>query len=405
MTIVLVPLEVQPGETRVAAVPDTIRRMVKAGLTVRVETGAGVAAQIDDAEFESAGAELVDRDESWAEADLVLKVQPPTMDEVAKLKRGATLVSFAWPAGNEDVVRALMEAGVATLAMDLVPRISRAQSMDALSSQATVAGYKAVLLAASHMPVMCPLLMTAAGTIPPAKMVVFGAGVAGLQAIAMGRRLGCVVEATDVRLAAKEQVESLGARFIEVPGAEDLEDEGGYAKEASEEFLARQREEVSKRVAEADCVITTALIPGRPAPRLISEDLVRAMRRGAVIVDLAAEAGGNCELTECGQVVERHGVTIVGQPNLPASVPRHASELYSKNILSLIKLGLAKGEESGFAINLKDEVHTGCLLTWEGKVMHPRTAEGMGLPVGTVETGEPVSADSNSSSSSEGDVS
>jgi NAD(P) transhydrogenase subunit alpha len=262
--------------------------------------------------------------------------------------------------------------------MDLVPRITRAQSMDALSSQATVAGYKAVLIGASEMPVLCPLLMTAAGTVPPAKAVVFGAGVAGLQAIATAKRLGCKVEATDVRLAAKEQVESLGAKFIDVPGMEDLEDERGYAREAGEDFLRRQREEVAKRVAEADLVITTAQIPGRTAPRLISEEMLRSMHAGAVVVDLAVESGGNCAHSQPGVVVVFEGVKIVGAANLPASVPRHASELYARNVLNLVALFVSKeqGSQGQLLTAFSDEVVAGCLLTKGGEVVHERFKAG-----------------------------
>jgi NAD(P) transhydrogenase subunit alpha len=257
--------------------------------------------------------------------------------------------------------------------MDLVPRISRAQPMDALSSQATVAGYKAVILGAAHLSKMCPLLMTAAGTVPPARCVVFGAGVAGLQAIATARRLGCVVEATDVRRATQEQVESLGARFIDVPGGEDLEGQGGYAREASPEYLARQREEVAKRVAEADLVVTTAQVPGRAAPRLVSEAMVRSMRPGSVVVDLAVESGGNCELSVPGEIVVRHGVTIVGLANLPATVPQNASELYARNVLSLVRLFV--DEQGEMSTEFGDEVLAGCLLTHRGEVRNGPTGE------------------------------
>jgi len=370
MTTVFAPKESRPGETRLAVVPETVKRLVKAGVEVLVERGAGQSAKISDAELEAAGAKLAGG-EAWGSADLVLKVQPPTDEELGGLREGAILVSFMWPATDLPRVEKLRDQGVTALAMDLIARITRAQSMDALSSQATIAGYKAVLLGASHLPKLCPLMMTAAGTLPPARVVVFGAGVAGLQAIATARRLGCVVEATDVRLAAKEQVESLGARFIDVPGAEDLEGEGGYAKEASPEFLARQREEVNKRVAEADLVITTALIPGRPAPVLIDAATVRTMKTGAVIVDLAVEAGGNCELSVRGEVVEREGVTLVGLENLPASVPLHASELYAKNVLALVRPMFGEGGE--LAPDFEDEVLAGCTLTREREIHHEPT--------------------------------
>jgi NAD(P) transhydrogenase subunit alpha len=362
MVTAFVPKEVRPGETRVAATPETVRRLTQSGVSVEVERGAGAGAWIPDASFEAAGAKLAGAD-AWPRAELVLKVQPPTEEEVARLREGAVLVSFLLPGTNERILAALRGRGVHALAMDQIPRITRAQSMDALSSQATIAGYKAVVLGAAHLAKLCPLLMTAAGTIAPARAVVFGAGVAGLQAIATARRLGCLVEATDIRRAAKEQVESLGARFIDVPGAEDMETAGGYAKEVGEDFLRRQREEVAKRVAEADLVITTALVPGRPAPKLVSEAMVRSMRPGSVIVDLAVESGGNCELTSPGEVVVRHGVTLVGISNLPATVPLHASELYAKNVLNLVKLFVDK--EGRMATDFEDEILAGCLVTRE----------------------------------------
>ena len=372
MVRVFVPKESRPGETRVAATPETVKRLVQAKLEVWVERGAGEGARIPDAALEAAGARIGEAAE-WSRAELVLKVAPPTEEEAGRLAEGAVLVGFGLPSANLPVVARLAERRVSHLAMDLVPRITRAQSMDALSSQATVAGYKAVLLGASHLAKMCPLLMTAAGTIPPARAVVFGAGVAGLQAIATAKRLGCVVEATDVRMAAKEQVESLGARFIEVPGAADMETAGGYAKEASEDFLRRQREEVAKRVAEADLVITTAQVPGRAAPRLVTEAMVRSMKPGSVVVDLAVESGGNCELSRLGEVVQAHGVSIVGVPNLPATVPQHASELYARNVLNLVKLFVDK--EGAMAREFTDEVLAGCLLTHAGEVRHGPTAE------------------------------
>ncbi len=389
MATVFIPRESRPGETRVAVSPETVKRFVKKGLTVRVQAGAGVRAGFPDASFEAAGAAIapLGAGDGWEAAELVLKVQPPTTDELAGLKARTILVSYAQASLHQDEVRGLRAGDVTTLAMELVPRITRAQSMDALSSQATVAGYKAVLLGATHLPKMCPLLMTAAGTVPPAKVVVFGAGVAGLMAIATARRLGCVVEATDVRLAAKEQVESLGGKFIDVPGMEDMEDAGGYAKEQSEEFLARQREEVAKRVSEADLVITTAQIPGRKAPMLISAELVKAMQPGAVIVDMAVESGGNCELSEPGEVVEREGVTIVGVTNLPATVPRHASELYARNILNLIQPFV--GEGGTVTLDFTDDVLKGCRLTHAGEIWHGPTAELLGVELAQDPVPEP----------------
>lgn len=374
MTHAFVPKETAPFETRVAISPETVKRLVQSKLALTVETGAGRAAGFEDAAFAAAGAVIGDAS-GWGTADLVLKVAPPSAVEAARLKPGAVLVAMVLPSANLSAVEALRERGVSALALDLVPRISRAQSMDVLSSQATVAGYKAVLLGASQLNKMCPLLMTAAGTVPPARAVIFGVGVAGLQAIATARRLGCVVEATDIRRATKEQVESLGARFIDVPGAEDMETAGGYAKEASPEFLERQRAEVAKRVAEADLVITTAQVPGRRAPRLVSRAMVESMRPGSVIVDLAVDSGGNCELSVLGQIVEHQGVKIVGVPNLPATVPQHASELFAKNVLNLVKLFVSK--EGAMSTEFQDEVLAGCLLTHAGEVRHAPTAEAL----------------------------
>jgi len=373
MTTAFAAQETRPGETRVAVSPETAKRFAQAKVELLVERGAGLAAGFSDAVYAAAGARLVGA-EGW-QSDLVLKVQPPTLAEAARLKSGTLLLSFLAPHKELSLVEVLRERGVTALAMELVPRISRAQSMDALSSQATVAGYKGVLLGAVHLKKLCPMLMTAAGTVQPAKVVVFGAGVAGLMAIATARRLGCKVEATDVRMVAKEQVESLGAVFITVPGAADMQGAGGYAKEQSAEFLARQREEVAKRVAEADLVITTAQIPGKKAPCLVDQAMVRSMKAGSVIVDLAVDSGGNCELSEPGKVIEKNGVTIVGISNLPATVPQHASELYAKNVLALAKLLLDK--EGKLAPDWTDEVLVGCRLTHGGEIHHVPTAQAL----------------------------
>jgi len=371
MTTLFVPTETLSGETRVATTPEAVSRFVRQGLEVLIERGAGLRASYTDAAYEEAGATLCGP-EAWATADAVAKVQPPTPEEAGRLRKGCVLVCMVIPSGQLELVKALRDGGVTCLALDLIPRITRAQSMDVLSSQATISGYKAVLLAASHLGKLCPLLMTAAGTVKPAKVVIFGAGVAGLQAIATARRLGCVVEATDVRFAAKEQVESLGATFIEVEGAEDLEDEGGYAKEASEEFLARQREEVARRVSEAHIVITTAQIPGRAAPVLVPEEMVQSMQEGSVIVDLAVESGGNCTLSQAGEVITAHGVTIVGTRNLPSTVPADASNLFAKNVLALLKPFVAEG---ALSLDFEDEVIAGCALTHDGAVTHAQTLE------------------------------
>ena len=373
MTLLFVPRESRQGETRVAASPETVARFVKSGLDVRVEADAGARAGIPDAAFVDHGATI---QQAWGEADLIAKVQGPTLEEIARMRPDAVLVAQMQPAFHLEEVEALRARGITCLATDLVPRITRAQSMDVLSSQATVAGYKAVLLGASHLPKLCPLLMTAAGTVAPARAVIFGAGVAGLMAIATAKRLGCVVEATDVRMAAKEQVESLGARFISVPGMEDMETAGGYAKEQSAEFLERQREEVAKRVSEADLVITTAQIPGRKAPVLVDRKMLASMAPGSVVVDMAVETGGNCELSELGSIVVQEGVTIIGIPNLPATVPRHASELYAKNILNLLNPFI--GEGGALELNFEDEVLVGCRLTAGGEVHHGPTKEALG---------------------------
>jgi NAD(P) transhydrogenase subunit alpha len=376
MATLFVPKESRSGETRVAASPETTKALVQLGLAVQVESGAGACANFPDAAYQAAGAKIVGP-EAWGTAELVAKVAPPTEAEIARLASGAVLIAFMAPASNLPLVTQLCERGVSTLAMELIPRITRAQAMDALSSQATVAGYKAVLIGASQLAKMCPLLMTAAGTVPSAKCVVFGAGVAGLQAIATAKRLGCSVEATDVRMAAREQVLSLGAKFIDVPGMGDMEGKGGYAKEQTPEFLEKQRQEVAKRVAEADLVITTAQIPGRPAPKLVNRAMVESMRPGSVIVDLAVETGGNCELSKLGEIALHGGVKIVGLPNLPATVPMHASELYARNVLNLIKLFVAK--DGALQRDFTDEVLAGCLLTHLREIKHAPTAAALAV--------------------------
>lgn len=376
MPRVLVPKEVAAAETRVAASPETVSKLVDKGLTVRVQERAGVAAHLSDEAYEKAGAEIIPDEEmaeELAQADLLLKVREPTFDEVSKLKAGAIVVSHLVPQVELPLVSRMLGRRVSSFSMNLIPRITRAQRMDALSSQANIAGYKAVLLAACELPKYFPLLMTAAGTVKPAKVVVMGAGVAGLSAIATAKRLGAQVWASDVRLAAKEQVESLGGKFIEVPGMEDLEDERGYAKPATPEFLERQRKIVGDHVVEADVVITTALVPGRRAPILLPSPLVRRMKPGAVIVDLAAEQGGNCEDTVPGENVVRHGVTIVGQRNVPGTVAQSASELYARNVLAFVLPLLDK--ENQLALDFDDEVVAQSAVTHAGEVRHAATAE------------------------------
>ena len=365
-----VPKESLAGERRVAIVPETARGLVKGGIQVLVEAGAGASAFFSDAAYIDAGANVTDAATAFA-GDAVLKVQPPTPDEVDQLREGAVLISFLQPASSADVVAALAKRKVSAFSLDLVPRISRAQSMDALSSQAGIAGYKAVLLAANHLPKFFPLLMTAAGTVAPARVLVMGAGVAGLQAIATARRLGAVVEAYDVRPAVKDEVHSLGATFLELP-LEAQEGAGGYAREQSEDFLRRQRELLGDRVAASDVVITTAAIPGRKAPILVTADMVRRMRAGSVIVDLAAETGGNCELTEAGKIIQVGGVTIDGTRNLPSTMPVHASQLYSKNVSTLLLLLVKDGV---LKLDFTDEIVKGACVTYDGAIVNPRAKE------------------------------
>ncbi|HOU52849.1 MAG TPA: Re/Si-specific NAD(P)(+) transhydrogenase subunit alpha [Myxococcota bacterium] len=370
MAEILVRRETQEGERRVAASPETVQAMLKKGLQVRVQQGAGQGAFWSDEDYRAAGATIVPANDASAvaTADVVLAVNPPEPAFLQGFKEGAILVSFLWPLQNRDAVRALTARKASAFALDRVPRISRAQAMDALSSQSNIAGYKAVLLAADAMPRMMPLLMTAAGTITPARVVVLGAGVAGLQAIATARRLGAVVEVSDVRAAVKEQVQSLGARFIEVEGMGDLEGEGGYAREASPEFLERQKAEVRRRIVAADAVITTALVPGKRAPVLVTREMVEEMRPGSVIVDMAVEQGGNCELSQPGKTVEHHGVTIIGQRNLPSTLSRNASEVYARNLLEAVRLLVPKGE---LAVNLEDPIVAGALVVHRGEVRQP----------------------------------
>ncbi|MEA2636441.1 MAG: H+-translocating transhydrogenase subunit alpha [Chloroflexota bacterium] len=365
-----VPKESLAGERRVALVPEAARGLVKGGLEVGVEAGAGALAFFSDATYMDAGAKVTDAATALG-SDAVLKVQPPTPDEVGRLRPGAVLISFLQPATNADVVAALAKQKVSAFSLDLVPRISRAQSMDALSSQAGIAGYKSVLLAANHLPKFFPLLMTAAGTVAPARVLVMGAGVAGLQAIATSRRLGAVVEAYDVRPAVKDEVHSLGATFLELP-LEAQEGTGGYAREQSEDFLRRQRELIGDRVAASDVVITTAAIPGRKAPILVTADMVRRMRPGSVIVDLAAETGGNCELTKPGEIIQVGGVTIDGTRNLPSTMPVHASQLYSKNVSTLLLLLVKDG---ALKLDFNDEIVKGACVTYDGAIVNPRAKE------------------------------
>ncbi len=367
---VLVPKERSENERRVAATPDTVAQLIELGASVSVERGAGTSARYSDDAYEAAGAQLVDGSDA-AGAAMVLRVAPPTVDEVRSMDRGAVLIGFTAPHRNIATVRALAEGGVTALSMELVPRISRAQSMDALSSQANLSGYRAVLTAAAEVDKYFPLLMSAAGTIRPAEIVVLGAGVAGLQALATARRLGAVVHVSDIREAAREEVASLGGRFIDLPQAEDMTDEGGYAKEQGEELLQRQREVLTERLSKARVAITTAQIPLRAAPLLITREMVEAMPPGAIIVDLAAADGGNCELSEPDRVVEHGEVRIIPGQLLINSMPGEASALYARNVAALAKLLI--GDE-GLHVDLDDEVVGGAVMTHEGRVVHPRVA-------------------------------
>ena len=356
-----VPKETAPGERRVALVPETVGRLAGLGFEVVVERGAGEAAAFPDKLYAEAGARLA---ESALDADAVAKVQKPSLQEVESLRDGSVLVAFLQPLTDPEGIERLTARGVIAFAMESIPRITRAQAMDALSSQATVAGYKAVILAAERLPRFFPMLMTAAGTVAPAKVLVLGAGVAGLQAIATARRLGAVVTGFDVRAAVREQVESLGATFLDL-GVTVEEAEGGYARELSEEDRRRQQEALEGRVADFDVVVTTALVPGRPAPRLIPAAAVRAMRPGSVVVDVAAEAGGNCELTQPGETVERDGVTIVGLTSLSSTMPYHASQLYARNVAALLQHLAPQGE---LELDWADEITAGACVTRKTEV-------------------------------------
>ena len=376
---VAVPKEIRPGERRVAIVPQDVKTLVKRGLEVVVEAGAGLTAGVSDEQYREASATVASTSaEALRGAKLVLRVNPPSLaapDELAGVERGSVLVSFLSPLTNLDLVKRLAEAGITAISMEMVPRITRAQSMDALSSQATVAGYKAVLLAADHLPKFLPMFTTAAGTIRPAKALVLGAGVAGLQAIATVRRLGAVVEAFDVRPAVKEQVQSLGAKFLETEHDVTAEGEGGYAKELSEEQHKKELELIGRAIVDADVVITTAQIPGRDAPLLITEEMLATMRPGSVIVDLASESGGNCARTKSGETVVVNGVQILGPVNLPAGVPVHASQMYSRNIVTLV--GELIGDDGALALDFENDVVGPSTVTHAGEVTNERIRQAL----------------------------
>ena len=366
--------ETTGGENRVAATPQTVKALVKSGLTVRIQSGAGDASYYSDQDYQDSGAEIcADASATSADANIILKVASPTADEMHLIPDGAAFVSLFQTTIEIDQVKALTDKKVTGFSMHLIPRTTLAQSMDALSSQTNIAGYKSVLIGAAHLPVYMPLLMTAAGTIPPAKVLILGAGVAGLQAIATAKRLGAQVEVFDVRTEVKEQVESLGAKFVEVESdGNDGVGEGGYAKETSDDYKQRQEELIKQHIAKSDLVITTALIPGRQAPILIPNNMVDGMKPGSAIIDLAAENGGNCELTKSGEIVNHNDVIIDGTLNLPSSMQVHASQLYAKNISTFVIYMMKEGKLN---FDLEDEIISSAMFTHQGKITHKPTRE------------------------------
>ncbi|MGB3507824.1 MAG: Re/Si-specific NAD(P)(+) transhydrogenase subunit alpha [Microcoleaceae cyanobacterium] len=373
--------ETLPNESRVALVPDVVAKLVKQGLEVQVETGAGEKSFFFDGAYEQAGAKIIpDTAQLWGQTDVLLKIGVLQESEIDQLPEGSIVISFLNPLGNPAVIKRLAERKITAFSMEMIPRTSRAQVMDALSSQANIGGYKAVLLASTALPKFFPMLTTAAGTIKPAKVLVMGAGVAGLQAIATARRLGAVVEAFDIRPEVKEQVQSLGAKFVDVTLQEDTVAEGGYAKELSEQAKQHTREVLTKHVAASDIVITTAQVPGKKAPLLVTKEMVDQMKPGAVIVDMAAEQGGNCECTEAGQDVQWNGVNIIGPINLPATMPVHASELYAKNISALLKLMIKDGELN---LDFEDDIIAGACVTHAGEIRNQRVKDAVGVAVGS----------------------
>ncbi|MCX6311109.1 MAG: Re/Si-specific NAD(P)(+) transhydrogenase subunit alpha [Bacteroidetes bacterium] len=368
-----VPKETKFKENRVALTPDVVKDLVKKGFEVNIESGAGMNSFFADEAYTAAGATIVaDAKKLYAYADVILKVNAPSPEEIAGMKKDAILLSFLFAGTNPDVVSACCKAGISAFSVDAVPRISRAQKMDALSSQANLAGYKAVLMAANHIGKILPMMTTAAGTIKPCKIVIFGAGVAGLQAIATAKRLGAVVEVTDIRPETKEQVESLGGKFIEVKGDASVKIEGGYVKGVSEEFLKMQQELVGKHVMAADIVITTALIPGRKAPLLMTEEMVKSMKFGSVIVDMAVESGGNVVGSELNENVVKNGVTIIGEGNIPSLLPMNASDLYAKNIATFL---LHLADKDKFNWEMEEEITKGSLIVHNGVAVHPSVAK------------------------------
>jgi NAD(P) transhydrogenase subunit alpha len=377
--IIAVPKEVLPGENRVALVPDVASKLIKAGFEIKIERDAGLNAGYTNDRYEKAGCKIIDKpEELYSNSQIVLKVQRPLehpglkKNELELMKDGTLLVTFLYPLFHFKLAKQCADKGINVISMDMIPRTTLAQKMDALSSQANIAGYKSVIMCANELGKIFPLMMTAAGTIQPARVVIMGAGVAGLQALGTAKRLGAIVEVSDIRAAVKEEVQSLGGRFIEVETSEDMQDAGGYAKEASPEFLKKQKELIFKHVTEADIVITTALVPGKKAPVLVTEEMVKNMRPGSVILDMAVEFGGNCEVSEKGKTVKKYNVTIIGEPNIPSLVPTHSSEVYSKNILSLLQHISKDGQVN---LNLDDEIVKGSLITHNKEVINPRIKE------------------------------
>ena len=377
--IIGIPKEILQGENRVAATPEVVSRYIKAGFTVHIERDAGINAGFTNEKFVEVGSKIFDNtSELFQSADVILKVQRPIENESLKkneldlMKPGTLLITFLYPLHYYELTKKCAEKKINVISMDMIPRTTLAQKMDALSSQANIAGYKSVIMCANALGKIFPLMMTAAGTISPARVVIMGAGVAGLQALGTAKRLGAVVEVSDIRPQVKEEVQSLGGRFIEVPTDASMQDAGGYAKEASTEFLEKQKALIFKHITEADIVITTALVPGKKAPVLVTEEMVKKMRPGSVVLDMAVEFGGNCEVSELGKTVKKYGVTIIGEPNLPSLVPQHASEMYSKNILSLIQ---HISKEGKVELKLEDEIVKGSLITHNGEIVNQRIKE------------------------------
>ena len=376
--VIAVPKEILPGENRVACVPDVASKLIKSGFQVHVEKDAGLNAGYTNEMFEKAGAKIVNLNELYSSADVVIKVQRPLdhptagKNELDLIKEGTILITFLYPLNYPELAQKCAAKKINVISMDMIPRTTLAQKMDALSSQANIAGYKSVIMCADALGKIFPLLMTAAGTISAAKVVIMGAGVAGLQALGTAKRLGAIVEVSDIRPAVKEEVQSLGGKFIEVETDASMQDAGGYAKEASPEFLKKQKELIFKHISDADIVITTALVPGKKAPVLVTEEMVKHMRPGSVVLDMAVEFGGNCEISEMGKTVKKHGVIIIGEPNLPSLVPTHSSEMYAKNLLNLVTY---ISKDGVVELNLENEIVKGALISHNGEVVHQRIKE------------------------------